>query len=167
MVEHILVIFLDGVGLGDDDPAVNPLAEADTPTLRALLGNERLVRANSGHSSIEASLLAVDALLGVPGLPQSATGQTTILTGVNAPALLGQHDGPYPNHRLVDLLSNGNMFRHLLSAGYPVAYANAYPERFLNRIVRGTQRLSANQRAALLAGLKLRGPADLKVGRAV
>jgi hypothetical protein len=105
--------------------------------------------------------------MGVPGLPQSGTGQTTILTGVNAPALLGQHYGPYPNQPLRALLSNGNLFRELLEGGKPVAFANAYPDFFLGRLERGTERLSANSRAAVLAGLKLRGPAELKAGRAV
>ena len=105
--------------------------------------------------------------MGVPGLPQSGTGQTTILTGVNAPALLGRHYGPYPNQPLRELLSNGNLFHKLLLAGKPVAFANAYPDQFLDRLDRGTERLSANSRAAHLAGLKLRGPEELKAGRAV
>ncbi len=166
-IEHVLVVFLDGVGLGDDDPAVNPLARADTPALHNLLDGRRLIRTNGGTSSAQASLVALDAQLGVPGLPQSGTGQTTLLTGINAPALLGRHDGPYPNRQLRDLLANGNLFRHLLTSGRPVAFANAYSDGFLSRIARGTQRLSANARAALLAGLKLRGPDDLRNGRAV
>jgi 2,3-bisphosphoglycerate-independent phosphoglycerate mutase len=167
MIERLLILFLDGVGLGDDDPEINPFMQADLPTLRGLLGGRRPVRANGGLSTRHASLLPLDAQLGIPGLPQSGTGQTTILTGVNAPALLGRHYGPYPNQPLRDLLGNGNLFRQLLAAGKPVAFANAYPDRFLDRLGRGTERLSANTRAALLAGLKLRGPVDLKAGRAV
>jgi 2,3-bisphosphoglycerate-independent phosphoglycerate mutase len=167
MLEHLLILFLDGVGLGDDDPEANPFMQADLPTLRSLLGGRRPVRANGGLSTRHATLLPLDAQLGIPGLPQSGTGQTTILTGVNAPALLGRHYGPYPNQPLRDLLDNGSLFRQLLAAGQPVAFANAYPDRFLDRLGRGTERLSANTRAALLAGLKLRGPVDLKAGRAV
>jgi 2,3-bisphosphoglycerate-independent phosphoglycerate mutase len=167
MIERLLVLFLDGVGLGDDDPEANPFMHADLPTLRSLLGGRRPVRANGGLSTCHATLLPLDAQLGIPGLPQSGTGQTTILTGVNAPALLGRHYGPYPNQPLRDLLGNGSLFRQLLAAGQPVAFANAYPDRFLDRLGRGTERLSANTRAALLAGLKLRGPVDLKAGRAV
>jgi 2,3-bisphosphoglycerate-independent phosphoglycerate mutase len=167
MIDRILVLFMDGVGLGDDDSEVNPMARADLPTVRSLLDGRRPVRANGGYATRHATLLPLDAQMGVPGLPQSGTGQTTILTGVNAPALLGQHYGPYPNQPLRNLLSNGNLFRQLLMAGRSVAFANAYPDRFLNRLGRGTERLSANSRAALLAGLKLRGPADLKAGRAV
>lgn len=167
MIDRVLVLFMDGVGLGADDPEVNPLAHADIPILRSLLSGRRPVRANGGYATRHATLLPLDAQMGVPGLPQSGTGQTTILTGVNAPALLGQHYGPYPNQPLRDLLSNGNLFRHLLAARKPVAFANAYPDRFLNRLGRGTERLSANSRAAFLAGLKLRGPAELKAGRAI
>jgi len=167
MIDRVLVLFLDGVGLGDDDPESNPLAQADLPTLGGLLDGLRPVRANGGFSSRHATLLPLDAQLGVPGLPQSGTGQTTILTGVNAPALLGQHYGPYPDRRLRDVLRAGNLFQQLLSAGQPVAFANAFPDRFLDRLGRGTERLSANSRAALLAGLKLRGQAELQAGRAV
>jgi len=165
--ERVLALFLDGVGLGDDDPEVNPLARADLPVLRQLLDGRRPVRANGGLSTRRASLLPLDAQLGVSGLPQSGTGQATLLTGVNAPALLGQHYGPYLNQPLRDLLRNSNLFRRLLTAGQPVAFANAYPDRFLDRLGRGTERLSANTRAALWAGLKVRGPTDLKAGRAV
>jgi 2,3-bisphosphoglycerate-independent phosphoglycerate mutase len=167
MIERLLILFLDGVGLGDDDPEANPFMHADLPALRSLLGGRRPVRANGDLSTRHATLLPLDAQLGIPGLPQSGTGQTTILTGVNAPALLGRHYGPYPNQPLRDLLDNGSLFRQLLTAGQPVAFANAYPDRFLDRLGRGTERLSANTRAALLAGLKLRGPVDLKAGRAV
>ena len=167
MPERVIVLFLDGVGLGEDDPEANPLAQDSLPVLSRLLDGRRAVRANGGFSARLATLLPLDAQLGVPGLPQSGTGQTTILTGVNAPALLGRHYGPYPNEPLRDLLRNGNLFRRLLAAGKPAAYANAYPDRFLDRLKRGTERLSANTRAALLAGLKLRGPADLKAGRAI
>jgi len=64
-------------------------------------------------------------------------------------------------------LDRGNLFRSFLASGHPVAYANAYTDRFLHRIDRGTQRLSANSWAALLAGLTLRGAQELQAGRAV
>jgi len=167
MVEHLLIVFLDGVGLGEGDPAKNPLAQASMPVVQSLLEGGRLVREQAGVVARQASLLALDARLGVPGLPQSGTGQTTLLTGVNAPALLGYHDGPYPNQQLCALLNRENLFRSLVTSGHPVAYANAYTDRFLHRITRGTQRLSANSRAALLAGLTLRGAQELQAGRAV
>lgn len=167
VIERVVIVFLDGVGLGDDDPAANPLAEVHMPALHALLAGRRPVREAAGTATEHATLLGLDARLGVPGLPQSGTGQTTLLTGINAAARLGRHDGPYPNGELRDLLSRDNLFTALRRNNRPVAYANAYTDRFLSRIARGTQRLSANTRAALLAGLSLRGPAELGDGRAV
>lgn len=166
-VEHLLVVFLDGVGLGEGDPTQNPLARASMPVVQSLLRGGRLVRELAGTITHQASLLALDARLGVPGLPQSGTGQTALLTGVNAPALLGCHDGPYPNQQLRALLNRGNLFRSLVIADHSVAYVNAYTDRFLHRIARGTQRLSANSRAALSAGLTLRGAQELQAGKAV
>ena len=80
----MMFLFVDGVGLGSLDPATNPFVRARTPTLRALLGGPL-----AGPESVEsamATLVPLDARLGVSGLPQSATGQTALLTGENAPA---------------------------------------------------------------------------------
>src|SRR5207249_8232782 len=59
----------------------------------------------------------LDATLGVPGLPQSATGQATILTGVNAPRRVGRHVSAIPNRRVRELLEEDNLFRVLGRAG--------------------------------------------------
>jgi hypothetical protein len=166
-VEKILIVFLDGVGLGEDDAGANPFAGHPLPFLSRCLDGRKPLRRNGGYSNGQAALLGLDAGLGVAGLPQSGTGQTAILTGLNAPAILGEHDGPYPNQRLRALLAEQNIFKRLLEAGKPVAYASAYPDRFLNRLKRGKGRLSANTRAALDAGLKIRGPEELQAGRAI
>ncbi len=162
-----VIIFLDGVGLGDANPEANPFMHARMPTLEALFGVPHLTGEAAGTITDRAALLGLDAALGVGGLPQSATGQTTILTGHNAPARLGEHYGPYPNDTLRDMLREDNLFRTLLATGQPVAYANAYPERFLDRLRRGKGRLSANTQAAFLAGLKIRSGQDLQRGRAL
>jgi 2,3-bisphosphoglycerate-independent phosphoglycerate mutase len=161
-----LIIFLDGVGVGADDPRFNPLARSPLTFWRSLLGGRVPASDNGGFSGDQAALMPLDACLGVPGLPQSATGQTTILTGVNAPGLLGEHSGPYPSAALVELLKD-SLFEKIIAGGGSVAFANAYPERFMSRLRRGKERLSANTRAALLAGLPLRGWNDLKYGEAV
>jgi 2,3-bisphosphoglycerate-independent phosphoglycerate mutase len=167
MAKSIAILFLDGVGLGDADPAVNPFMHVDMLTVQALLNISYLTRDVTGTMTDRAALLGLDTLMGVPGMPQSATGQTTILTGHNAPAALGQHYGPYPNQQLREMLLQDNLFRTLLDAGQPVAYANAYPTRFLDRLKRGKGRLSANTQAAYLSKLKIRSSEDLRQGRAV
>ncbi len=140
---------------------------ARMPFLQALLGVPHLAADTAGAMTPQAALLAVDATLGVDGLPQSATGQTAILTGQNAPALLGEHFGPYPNPPLRQLLAERSLFAQLSRQNRPAAYANAYPRRFLDRLERGKGRLSANTLAAHLAGLPLRGLPELRRGEAI
>ncbi len=176
-----LLVFLDGVGVGPDDASSNPLARIGLPSLEGRLGR-RLVdsglRSNrsstpgsgSGQGSQDrepARWMPLDATLGLPGLPQSGTGQTSLLTGVNAAALLGQHSGPYPGARLRGLLAEGNLFGWLRQAGGSACLANAYPERYLVRAAGAKARMGAFARAAQLGGIPLLGPDDLRAGRAL
>ena len=166
-MKSALIIFLDGVGLGPADPQTNPFMQAKMPFAHGLLNVPHLTLATAGAATEQAVLLGLDATLGVPGLPQSATGQTAILTGHNAPALLGEHVGPYPTPPLRDLLAQSNLFKSVLAAGLSAAYANAYPRRFLERLARGKGRLSTNTTAAHLSGVRLRDTADLLRGEAI
>ncbi len=106
-----LMLFIDGLGMGPDDPDVNPLMRGDTPHLTALLRE---------------STVPIDACLGVPGLPQSATGQTALLTGVNAPQMLGRHQEAFPGPELRRIIRENNLFDQLLRRGYSCTFANAY-----------------------------------------
>jgi hypothetical protein len=164
---NVLLIFLDGVGLGPDDPVTNPFATTELPTLAQLLDGRRLVSGNGPVSTAMATLVPTDARLGVPGLPQSATGQATIFSGLNAPRHIGQHYGPYPNPALRELVHRHGLFGRLAQAGYRVAFANAYPHRYLDRLARGTGRCSVTSVAAQAGGVRLRGYEDLCAGRAV
>jgi len=178
---RVLFLFVDGVGIGPDDRDTNPLAAADLPALTELLGGRRPVAQPASRSDPVThhaadtdrsaprgrAFLSLDACLGVPGLPQSGTGQSALLTGVNAPALLGRHDGPYPAAPLKPLLAEASLWHRLTTAGRRVALANAYPDRYLDRARLGTGRMGAVARSALLAGVRLRGPDDLRRKRAV
>ncbi len=167
---RVLFVFVDGVGVGADDRETNPLAALDLPALATLLGGTRPVAGatpSSPSAAVGGRLLALDACLGVAGLPQSGTGQTTLLTGVNAPAAVGEHQGPYPTAALKGVLAAASLFRRLRDAGRPVALANAFPAPYLERAARGTGRMGAIARAAHLAGVRLRGPDDLRAGRAL
>ena len=89
---RVLFLFLDGIGLGENDPAVNPFAQAKMPNLNALLGGRTLLKEDAPFVGKKATLLAIDPAVGVAGLPQSATGQAMLLTGVNIPAATTQND---------------------------------------------------------------------------
>ena len=99
---RVLFIFVDGIGLAEEGEA-NPFAAIETPTLNELLGGPlTLERCGRGD---DWALLPLDAGLGVPGLPQSATGQATLFTGVNAAVEMGRHVTGLPGPRLRDLVA--------------------------------------------------------------
>ena len=105
MASGVLLIFVDGLGLGQPDPETNPLLCANMPRLSALLDGHSLAMNSGRVDSALATLVPTDATLGVAGAPQSATGQTTMLTGVNAAQELGYHWGPHPNEALRQIIS--------------------------------------------------------------
>lgn len=159
---RILFLFLDGVGLGADDPRVNPLAATSMPTLRALLGGRPLTASGVPFHGARASLLALDACLGVAGRPQSASGQAALLTGRNIPAAIGGHYGPKPNPAIAAHLQNGNLFAQLRAAGRRVAYLNAFPPRYFAALESGRRLPGAIAMAARAAGVPLRTVHDLQ-----
>ncbi len=160
-------MFLDGVGLGEDDPACNPLAAGHYPTLAHLLDDHRPVGATGRLSTTHAELIPTDACMGVTGRPQSATGQTAILTGINAPQRLGEHYGPRPDARVRAVLDEGNLFRRLRDAGLRPFFCNAYPDGYFAAVERGKRLLSAVPYAATTGGQALMHPADLEAGQAL
>jgi hypothetical protein len=140
---RILFLFLDGVGLGGDVPEVNPLASTPMPHLETLLDGRRLIARSAPAETERATLVALDACLGVAGLPQSATGQTVLLTGRNVPREIGYHYGPKPNPAVAEYLRNGNLFRTLNQAGRRSALLNAYPQGYFDAISSGRRLYSA------------------------
>jgi 2,3-bisphosphoglycerate-independent phosphoglycerate mutase len=164
---NFLFIFLDGVGLGPDDPNTNPFARAQMPALQQLLGGEKLFAGVAPRVSERASLLALDASLGIEGVPQSATGQATLLTGINVPAEVGYHYGPKPNPAVAEFLRNGNLFNTVKKAGRQAALLNAYPPGYFKAIESGRRLYSAIPLAVNSAGIPLKNAQDLASGRAL
>jgi hypothetical protein len=164
---RVLFLFFDGWGIGANDPATNPFLTASMPTWRDLFDGRLPTRGNGNYTGARATLIPTDAMLGVPGLPQSATGQTTIFTGVNAPRVIGAHVGPYPNAALREILARDNLFLRLTAAKRRVAFANAYPPIFFERLARNKARRSATSYAVQAAGVRYRDIDDLRAGRAV
>ncbi len=64
--------------------------------------------------------------MGVQGLPQSATGQTSLFTGVKTAASIGSHLPGFPGPRMREIILQNNIFKYLLEKGFSVAFANAY-----------------------------------------
>jgi hypothetical protein len=164
---HILFLFLDGVGLGENDLEHNPLAAAQMPNLYNLLGGRRLLRSSPPLETGRASLLSLDPNMNVGGLPQSATGQAALITGKNIPEMIGQHYGPKPNQEVRQILAQSNLFCTLKENGYQAALLNAYPDRYFEAIDSGKRLYSAIPQAVVNAQIPLKTKEDLYAGQAL
>ena len=153
-----LLFFIDGLGIGSRGPQ-NPLDGLGDPEPLAVFREEKLTAIHDGI------VVPTDACLGVEGRPQSASGQTTILTGVNVPATLGYHKQGFPNAAMLEILREHSIFRQLTQAGIaPITFANTYTQKFFDERPRW---VSATTAAVEAAGLSFRTLSDLKAGRAV
>ena len=107
---RIVFLFIDGVGLRAPAPD-NPVNPEVCPTLCRLIAQHAV---------------PIDACLSTPGLPQSATGQATMFTGVNAPVFMGRHCEGFPGPSLRKKIEEDNLFLQLKARGKRVRFADAY-----------------------------------------
>lgn len=172
----ILFLFLDGIGLGKDDPAFNPFMRAHLPNLDFLLDGNKIIANNLQMNSNGeqrfihtplASLLSLDACLGIDGTPQSASGQASLLTGKNISAFLGYHDGPKPTPEIMKILKEGTLFSHLYQNGMEATLMNAYPPRYFKSIETGHRLPGVIALSASYAGMKLKTMDNLIQGNAI
>ena len=147
---RILFVFIDGFGIGEPDPAVNPLFAGEYPALQRVVTEGK----------------PIDACLGVDGLPQSATGQAALLTGVNVPDAVGGHQPGFPGPTVRAIVEEHNIFRRLLATGRSCTFANAYHLDGLTQ-AEIRRRQSVTTVATMQAFGGVRGSALLAEGRAV
>lgn len=167
---HILFLFIDGIGLGEDRADVNPFAWLDLPAFRRLANGGPWVRGTPDINRPTHVFRGIDATLDVEGLPQSGTGQASLLTGANCARIAGRHYGPYPHSQTRPVLAEKNLFRRIErldpERGRPAAFANAYPDRFFE-YVRRTDRWTVTTRCCLDSSVRIRTEDDLRAGRAL
>ena len=164
---RVLFIFLDGIGLGEHNLETNPFTRARMPTLSKLLNGRSLTKDAAPFHGEQASLLAINAGVGVRGLPQSATGQAILLTGINIPSELGYHYGPKPNPEVAAYLKEATLFSRFAKEGKRATLLNAYPPRYFDGIESGKRLYSSIPLAVVNAGLPLFRHDDLFAGRAL
>jgi 2,3-bisphosphoglycerate-independent phosphoglycerate mutase len=155
------MIFLDGVGIGKEDYEFNPFFKYGFKTFTELFGEIPSLE-NPVIGNINRFIFPADARLGIEGLPQSGTGQTSIFCGLNAPKLIGKHFGPYPYSTLIPVIKEKNIFRHFLKKKQKAFFANAYPKVFFDYINSGKSRLSVTSLSCLLNGMRLNGVTDVE-----
>jgi hypothetical protein len=154
----VLLFFIDGLGIGTRGPH-NPLDNLPGAAPLAVFHDE------TPEPFLNGIVVPTDPRLGIDGRPQSASGQTTILTGINAPAAVGYHKQGFPNKALLEIIGEHSIFRQLKEASVePITFANAYTSRFFDERPRW---VSATTAAVEAAGLRFRTIADVRNGAAV
>lgn len=154
----VLLFFIDGLGIGARGP-FNPLAGLEDAEPLAVFAGE------VAPTVFDGVVVPTDPRLGVAGRPQSASGQTTILTGINAPLLLGYHKQGFPNAAMREIIGEHSIFLQLKNAGITTAtFANAYRTRFFEERPRW---VSATTTAVEAAGLPFRTIDELREGQAL
>lgn len=125
-----LLVFVDGVGLGPLG-AHNPFDGAPVEVLAPLAGRPGPV-----------AWRGVDAALGHPGLPQSASGQACLYTGKDAIAIAGGHRTGFPVGALARFVVAESIFAKARAAGLRAGFLNAFPRaraEHVERVVRGEE----------------------------
>lgn len=167
---HILFLFIDGIGFGNDDPVTNPFASENLPAFERLSDGQRWLSLARDVCRESLVFKAIDANLGVEGLPQSGTGQATLFTGVNCAQVAGRHYGPFPHSKTKAVIAQKNVFTRLKALfpgeDQPSAFANAYPQRFF-QYARERERWTVTTRSCLDSKTRIRGRDDLREGLAV
>lgn len=151
MKKRIILIFVDGLGIGCNNRH-NPLYTNKLEALPAILKEA----------------LPINAVLGVEGLPQSATGQTSLFCGINAQALIGHHVVGFPTPSLKKLIIEKNVFRTLSGHGFKSTFANGYWLDDIHSMDKALHRKMSVTTVAALHGIGEVRTADfLRKGRAV
>ncbi len=117
-MERLVFIFVDGCGIGRPE-AGNPFYRAQSLHLPFWRGATSLPD--------ETPLKAIDATLGLPGPPQSASGQTAMFCGVAADEMDNRHHHGHPNQLLRRVIFEKNLLSRLAGQGVKARYLNAYP----------------------------------------
>jgi len=159
---RILMIFVDGIGVGKKDPEINPFAALPSRIFTDFLDAPCTETARGGLA------LRADATLGVEGLPQSATGQTALLTGVNASAAIGRHLNGFPTEKLRGILHERSILKTVTDAGLKAAFINVFNPLFFEALEQGLpMRNSVTTVANMAASLPFFRVEDLRKRRAV
>jgi hypothetical protein len=116
--KRLIFMFLDGVGVGEATDR-NPIYVAKAKYLPFYTGAMALPDGTPVKS--------IDPLLGVEGMPQSGSGQTSLYTGVNIPALIGEHKSSYPTRAMRVVIKEKNILSLLKRKGLDAVFLNAYP----------------------------------------
>jgi 2,3-bisphosphoglycerate-independent phosphoglycerate mutase len=117
-MRRVIFIFIDGAGVGKSE-ANNPFFQTKSLFLPFWQGAMILPDGTP--------LAAIDATLGIPGPPQSASGQTALFCGVGAREIANSHHNGYPDRHLRKIILEKNLLLQLQKNNVRARFLNAYP----------------------------------------
>jgi len=160
----LFLFFIDGVGIGNNDPEQNPLIHLGDPFIGPASFHTEQVPIHTA----QLLLLPIDATLGVPGRPQSATGQTSFMTGINAARELGYHQQAFPGAQLLPIIAEHGVMKALAQNGVRVTSANLYSHNYFTvRRKRRKNMFPVSTLSIEAAGVPFRYYKDYRLRRAV
>jgi 2,3-bisphosphoglycerate-independent phosphoglycerate mutase len=165
-MNNVLMVFLDGIGIGKTDYEFNPFFKYGFKTFEKTF-SEIPSLDNKKLTNGKIFLFPTDATLGVEGLPQSGTGQTALFCGFNASKFVGKHYGPFPYTTTIPILQKDNILVYFKEKYKSSYFANAYPKVFFDYINSGKSRLSVTAVTCRLSGIKFNRVSDVRAGRAL
>ncbi len=147
----IIYFFIDGIGIGENNALKNPFKRYAKSTLSVCFGE-----LYNEHSILkEAKIYPLDPFMGIWGLPQSATNQTSLWTGINAPKLLGYHVTGFPGPKLKTIIYDHSILKKFKENGYKASLVNAYSHKFLKKLEKIPRLASASTHIQRASGQEL------------
>ncbi|HOM65285.1 MAG TPA: hypothetical protein PLI27_00675 [Ignavibacteriales bacterium] len=116
MKKKLIFIFLDGVGFVKKSLNTNNFPYSLLKKLN--------------NTNVQYNVWGVDANLNVEGIPQSGTGQVSLLCGINAAKSIGKHYGPFAHPEHFEIIKNENLFKELNCKNINSYFINAYPDKY-------------------------------------
>lgn len=157
---RIIYLFIDGIGFGEPNHETNPFTRFATSYLAPL-----------GHSAEKAPTgwlhAQTDAHMGLEGLPQSATGQTSLWTGINGPNHMGHHKTGFPGPTLIRVIQEFSIVKRVVEAGKKATLLNAYSDKYHERIRKHPRLTSASTHVQMASGQALKNLDDLENDQAM
>ena len=149
----IFFFFIDGIGFGEDNIEINPFA--------LFAKSFFLPLANKIYTS-KGIYIRTDACLNTPGLPQSATGQTALWTGINAAEILNRHISGFPTSTLKSIIKKHSIIKILTENGFKADFINCYRPTYLEKIKKNKKfPVSTSTHLQLASGRELKTVYDL------
>lgn len=157
----IFYLFLDGVGFGERNPEKNPFTKYARSFFLPLGGLDPV----AGSPYTRGRYIRTDASMGIKGLPQSATGQTALWTGINAPGVIQRHMSGFPTFTLKKIISQYSILKVFRQFGKKATLLNCYSPVYMDNLEKNKKFLSASTLIQMAAEIPLKNLDDLREGR--